>query len=121
MSRARRLGYLAVGLMLSTVATACGSSSSGGTTPSPSGGHTVTIKGFAFNPSTLTVPVGAKVTFVMADSGVQHNVTSAGSPSFQSSANLNKGQSYTVTFTKAGTYKYSCTIHPSMTGTVIVQ
>ena len=121
MSRTRRVGYLAVSMMLSTVVAACGSSSSGGTPAA--GPNTVTIKGFAFNPSTLTVPVGTKVTFVMEDSGVQHNVTSTGSgaTSFANSPNLSKGQSYSVTYTKAGTYTYKCSIHPSMLGKVIVQ
>lgn len=120
MSRARRALFVAAGPLLAMVLAACGSSSSGGATP-PVGGHTVTIQGFAFKPATLTVPVGTKVTFLMADSGVQHNVTSTGPTTFKSSPNLSKGQSYTVTFTKAGTYTYACTIHPSMTGTIIVQ
>ncbi|MGN6473469.1 MAG: cupredoxin domain-containing protein [Mycobacteriales bacterium] len=119
MSRARRAGYLAVGLMLATVVTACGSSSSGSPTP-PSNGHTVVIKGFKFSPSTLTVPVGTKVTFLQED-GTPHTVTGSGNSAFINSAPLNKGQSYSVTFAKAGTYNYICSIHTTMHGTVVVQ
>ncbi len=119
MSPARGLTCLAAGALLATALAGCGSSSSGG---SPAAGpDTVIIKGFAFSPSSLTVPVGTKVTFLMEDSGVQHNVTSTGATTFANSPNLDKGQNYTVTFSKAGTYTYKCSIHPSMTGTVIVR
>lgn len=120
MSRVRRTGYLAVGLMLATTLVACGSSSSGGSPAPAANGHTVIIKGFKFSPSTLTVPVGTKVTFTQED-GTPHTVTGSGNSSFLSSAPLNKGQSYTVTFSKAGTYNYICSLHTYMHGTVVVQ
>jgi plastocyanin len=113
-------------LLLAVVLAACGTSSSGGAagagssgSGSASSGHTVTIKGFAFHPSTLTVHVGAKVTFTNEDS-TTHNATSSGTSTIDSGS-LPQGHSYTVTFTKPGTYNYICTIHPYMKATVIVK
>jgi amicyanin len=119
-----RIMFASVALL---AAAACGSSSSGGapSTGSASGGapggsgHTVTIKNFSFTPASLTVKVGTKVTFINQDS-TPHTATSQGGSTIHS-ATLSKGQSYTVTFTKPGTYNYICSIHPSMKGTVIVQ
>ena len=59
---------------------------------------------------------GDTVTWVNLDSAA-HTVTSA---SFDSSS-LAKGQSYKFTFNQAGTFKYHCTVHPSMLGEVIVK
>jgi plastocyanin len=99
-----------------TVSPGSGSSSSG---TSSSAGDTVTIKGFAFHPSTLTVKVGTKVTFTNEDDPT-HTATSSGDTPINS-GNLSKGQSYTVTFTKPGTYNYICSIHQYMKGTIVVQ
>jgi plastocyanin len=119
-----RIRNVVLALLLVGIVTACGSSSSGGSggsgSGSSTGGNTVTIKGFAFHPSSLTVKVGTKVTFTNED-GVTHTTTGSGNSSNISSGDLAKGQSYTVTFTKAGTYNYICKIHPYMNGTVIVQ
>jgi plastocyanin len=114
-----RLRILAVATVLAGTLAACSSSSSSSATPpSTANGHTVTIKNFAFSPASLTVKTGTKVTFINEDT-VQHDATSQGSSTIKSPT-LNNGQSYTVTFTKAGTYRYICTIHPNMNGTVIV-
>lgn len=123
----RRTTTLITGLLLAAALAACGSSSSGGSaavnpgsTPGVAAGPTVTIKDFKFTPSTLNVKVGTTVTFVQEDS-VPHNATGTGSDDvIKSSSALSKGQTYTVTFTKAGTYPYMCSIHPYMTGTVVV-
>jgi plastocyanin len=58
------------------------------------------------------------VTFIQEDS-VPHNATAKGASAFHTPT-LSKGQKYTVTFTKAGTYSYICTIHPFMHGTIVV-
>lgn len=81
----------------------------------------VTMKNFAFNPATLTVKPGTVVTWVNQDSAPHTVVSDAGDPAAFSSGQLSTGGTYTVTFTTTGTYGYHCTIHPSMTGTVIVQ
>lgn len=79
-------------------------------------GSSVTIKDFAFGPQALTIKAGTTVTWTNNDS-TPHTVTSS---TFESSQLL-PGQSFQHTFTDAGTYDYSCSIHPSMTGQVIVQ
>lgn len=80
------------------------------------GGNAVTIANFAFAPAELTVPVGTTVTWTNTD-GSGHLVVFAD----QASEKMRKGGTYARTFTTPGSYPYSCTIHPSMTGTVIVK
>jgi amicyanin len=86
----------------------------------PSNQNTVTIKDYAFNPGTISVKVGTKVTWTNEDA-VAHTVT-ADDPSSDapSSGDIGKGDSYSFTFNKAGTYAYHCTPHPYMKATVIV-
>jgi plastocyanin len=126
---------VAVGILM-LIATACGSSGSGTTasttTTAAGGGGTasVSIKNFAFTPQTITVKAGTSVTWTNNDSA-QHTVTSA--DGISTSANVtsmfdsglfNQGQTFSFTFTKAGTYFYECTIHKAqaaMHGEVIVQ
>lgn len=76
----------------------------------------VTIQNFAFNPGSVTISSGDTVKWTNMDS-TAHTITGTDF----SSGNLNKGDSYENTFAKAGTYDYHCSIHPSMTGTVIVK
>jgi plastocyanin len=128
----RRLFGLVALLAVLAVVTACGSGSgSSGATPpasatpsassgsaAPSGGSTVEIKNFMFTPMTLTVSVGTTVTWKFDDS-TQHTVT-ANDKSFTSSP-MASGQTYTHTFNTAGTVAYHCSIHPDMTGTIIVK
>ena len=88
-------------------------------TPSPGTQiNFVSIKNFAFNPSNAIVTVGTTVTWTNNDS-TAHTVT-ADDASFDS-GNLNPGQSYTHTFTAAGTISYHCKIHPMMKAFVTVQ
>jgi plastocyanin len=80
--------------------------------------NAVLIASFAFSPSSLTVKVGDTVTWTNNDSA-SHTVV-ADDGSFKS-ADLGQGASYQFTFKTAGTYTYKCSIHPSMTGTIVVQ
>jgi len=77
----------------------------------------VSIQNFAFSPATITVPVGTTVTWTNKDS-VAHTVTSRNG-TFDSGT-LHQGDTFQFTFNSPGTYDYYCTIHPSMTGRVIV-
>jgi plastocyanin len=127
----RPLPALVALLAVVAVTTACGSGSgSGGATTPPAaapsasrgpaaagGGSTVEIDNFMFMPATLTVPVGTTVTWKFDDS-TQHTVT-ANDNSFSSSP-MAGGQTFTHTFTTAGTVAYHCSIHPFMTGTIVV-
>lgn len=76
----------------------------------------VEIKGFAFNPAELTVAVGSTVVWTNGDA-ISHDIKSA---SFNSPL-LSTGQTFQQKFTTAGTYDYSCGIHPSMSGKITVK
>lgn len=91
--------------------------SSGGGAAAASG-NLVHVKNFAFDPGTITVSVGSAVTWEFDDS-ISHNVT--GDNNAFSSNDLNNGQKFTFTFSKAGTYNYICSIHPRMKATVVVK
>ena len=77
---------------------------------------------YLFSPKSITVSVGTKVVWKNT-SDAAHTVTgTAGIAKFKTySAKLLAGKSVSFTFTKAGTYKYYCTIHPYMKGTVTVR
>ena len=77
----------------------------------------VKIVDFAFDPPTLTVPVGTKVTWT--NTGVQHTVLSL--DGVFSSKILDRGDTFSFTFDKAGTFKYMCGLHPDMKATIVVQ
>ena len=77
-----------------------------------------TGKGGAFEPDMVKVAVGGTVMWTN-NSGNIHNVTFADT-SIKASTIMSKGDTFTVTFPKAGTYKYTCTYHPGMDGTVVV-
>ena len=107
-------------LLLALVLALVGCSGSGATTPatgaSSTAGTTVVEKGFAFTPPTLEVKVGDTVTFKNEDSA-PHNV----SIDDKELGNQATGASVTWTAEKAGTFAYTCTIHPTMTGEIVVK
>jgi len=117
-----RVAMLVVGMMVIVAMAGCASGSSGGsgTTGEPpaagSGGLTVVERNFAFEPSSLEVKVGDTVTFVNEDSA-PHVVSIDG----KDLGNQNQGDSVSWTAEKAGEFPYVCTIHPSMTGTIVVR
>jgi plastocyanin len=78
----------------------------------------VVIDNFSFSPKTFTVPAGATVTWTNHDNAA-HTVTSADNQ-FKKSPVLKTGQRFSNTFATAGTYSYFCSIHPRMTGKIIV-
>jgi plastocyanin len=81
---------------------------------------TVTIANFAFSPTPLTVAPGTKVTWNNKDEE-PHTVTSVdGGQTFKSPA-LDTDDKFSFTFNKPGTYKYFCSIHRQMVGTIIVK
>lgn len=84
--------------------------------PSGVGGVvTIEVRGRTF-PAVSGIPWGTTVTWVNMDS-VEHTVTGEG----WGSGTLQPGESWSYTFTQPGTYFYKCTIHPEMTGLVIVE
>jgi plastocyanin len=78
----------------------------------------VAIQGFAFDPATVTVSAGDSVTWTNSD-GVGHTATANGG-TFDTGT-IGTGGSRSVTFAKAGTFAYHCSIHPTMTGTIVVR
>lgn len=79
----------------------------------------VTIDNFSFSPNALTLSVGATVTWINHDSA-PHVVSSADNQ-FKKSTVLKTGQTFFHTFVATGTYSYFCSIHPRMTGKIIVK
>jgi plastocyanin len=78
----------------------------------------VKIDNFVFGPQTLTVSVGTTVTWTNSDDIPHTSVSTEGV--FKSKV-LDTDEKFSYTFTKAGTYPYYCTIHPKMTGKIVVQ
>lgn len=89
-----------------------------GSTQAIAGKNSVSIQNFAFSPATLTIKAGDKVSWTNQDSA-GHSAT-ADDSSFDTGV-LAQGQSGSITFSKAGTYTYHCSVHPMMKGTIIVQ
>jgi plastocyanin len=81
---------------------------------------TVTISNFAFSPAILSVTPGTKVTWSNSDEE-PHTVTSADGGLMFKSAALDTKDQFSFTFGQAGTYKYFCSIHPHMVGTIVVK
>jgi plastocyanin len=103
----------------------------GAVTFARSGGHSgktaqeksateVKIDNFSFSPATVTVPAGTSVTWVNRDD-IPHTVVSTDDPRVFKSKVLDTDEKFSFTFDKPGTYSYFCSVHPKMTGKVVVQ
>ena len=79
---------------------------------------TIEISDFTFGPSTLAIAVGTTVIWRNRDAE-PHTVR--GADELMRSGALDQDESYSVRFDKPGTYRYGCSIHPQMSGTIIVQ
>jgi len=84
------------------------------------GSKTVSLKDIATSPKSLSISKGTKVIFALRDEGTTHNVKSTGSKRFTTIGNRTSG-SPSRTFSRAGTYRYECTLHPGMTGRITVR
>lgn len=80
--------------------------------------HTVAIRNFAFVPPSLTIQAGDTVRWTNEDAAPH---TSTSDTAIWDSEILNQGQSFSFTFTNAGSYPYFCEVHPSMRGVIEVQ
>jgi plastocyanin len=78
----------------------------------------VKIDNFSFGPAALTIPIGTTVTWTNRDD-IPHTVVSNDGV-FKSKV-LDTDEKFSFTFSKAGTFPYFCSIHPKMTGKVVVQ
>jgi plastocyanin len=118
LNRTMRIPLAALATVL--LANGCGSGDGGVASPTPPSNTVAATPSLAFTPATLTVNPGDAVTFAFGS--VAHNVffdAQAGVPGDIQGNNSNV--SIARTFTAAGTYAYTCHIHPSMHGTVVVQ
>jgi plastocyanin len=79
----------------------------------------IKIDNFAFSPTELKVPAGTTVEWINRDD-IPHTVISDDKSTFKSKA-LDTDDKFSYTFTKPGTYSYFCSVHPKMTGKIIVQ
>lgn len=80
----------------------------------------VTIRDYAFGPTSIKVKKGTKVTWTNQDQ-VEHTVTTqSGSPTMFDSGLFGKDKTFSYTFEKTGTYQYYCIPHQYMKATVIV-
>ena len=93
------------------------SSEAGGDAAAESGA--VTIADLKFAPGDVSVAAGSEVTWTNDDSA-PHTVT-FDDDAAESSEELKPGDTFSTTFDEAGSYSYTCAIHPDMTGKVTVQ
>jgi len=87
-------------------------------TPALAAEVAVKIDNFTFTPKSVTVKAGTTVTWTNQDD-IPHTVTST-TKQFRSKA-LDTDDKFTFTFSTPGTYDYFCSLHPKMTGTIVVE
>jgi plastocyanin len=80
--------------------------------------NTIVVKSFMFTPMSMKVKAGTKVTWMNRDE--EPHTIASDDGSFRSSA-LDTDESFSHEFDKPGTYHYTCTIHPRMVGTIVVE
>ncbi|HEU4700041.1 MAG TPA: metallophosphoesterase [Gemmatimonadales bacterium] len=127
-------GHHSLAIVDHALATAAPGAAAGGTVAtsasSASGAHAATpavvgdakvvrIDNFSFTPPELRLRAGEKVLWVNGDD-VPHVIASADGR-FPSSQPLDTDEHYTLTLARPGTYPYYCSIHPKMTGRIVVQ
>ena len=80
----------------------------------------MTLRNIAFAPKNLTVAKNTTVTFAWRDGDTAHNVVSQGARRFKP-IGIRETGSQSRRFTKAGTFRYVCTLHPGMAGRITVR
>ena len=127
MHRYRSLAVLTLVLLLaacsSSTASSAPAAAGGGASDdggSGGGGETVSLAGFAFSPSELTIPAGTTVTFTDT---ANHTVTEGtdGEAVDDPIVDEQGGSDIDVTFDEPGTYNITCKIHPDMNMTITVE
>ena len=112
-----RVSAFALALTGCALAAAVTTTSAYAAAPVPAG-PTVNIDNFVFGPAAITVAVGTTVTWVNRDD-IPHAVV-ANDKTFKSKV-LDTDERFSFTFTKPGEFGYFCSLHPHMTGKVIVK
>ena len=108
----------AAAVVIATVLLLAGSPSVAANDQSSAANAEVKIDNFSFGPQTVTVPVGGTVTWTNRDD-IPHTVVST--DGLFNSKVRDTDEKFSYTFAKAGTYSYYCSVHPKMTGKVVVQ
>jgi len=104
-------------VMLAALLLSAASPGSSAKAPQPASAE-VKVDNFSFGPASLTVAVGTTVTWTNRDD-IPHTVVSTDKV-FKSKV-LDTDEKFSFIFDKAGRYPYFCSIHPKMTGSVVVQ
>lgn len=120
MRRSVSIAALAATLMLGVVGFGVGQKSTAALAQEKASTAEVKVDNFSFGPASLTVAVGTTVTWTNRDD-IPHTVVSTDDPKTFKSKVLDTDEKFSFTFSRAGTYPYFCSIHPKMTGKVIVQ
>jgi plastocyanin len=110
--------YMAAPVMIAMAVLLAGSPSVTANDQPSTANAEVKIDNFSFGPQTVTVPVGATVTWTNQDD-IPHTVVSTDGV-FKSKVR-DTDERFSYTFTKPGTYSYFCSVHPKMTGQVVVK
>lgn len=125
----RRLGILVLALFLTATIASCATKQSSTTSNQPTASprkttnngqakDAVTIQNNSFSPGSLSVKVGTTVKWTNKD-GYDHTIIADGGEF--DSGNISSNGTFSFTFDKAATFDYHCSIHPSMTGQIIVK
>lgn len=114
----RRLYFASVALVLIAAIVLLARTSSVSVTAQAATAPDVKIDNFSFGPPTLTVAAGTMVTWTNRDD-IPHTIVGT-EGAFRSKA-LDTDGKFSYTFAKPGTYSYFCSIHPKMTGKVVVR
>jgi plastocyanin len=109
----RWLGAITLAVALALVLVIAPGSNRAGAQDSAS----VDIADFTFGPGSVTITAGATVTWTNSDSAPH---TATGDGGAFDTGTIDPGGSASITFDTPGTYTYICSIHPDMTGTVVV-
>jgi plastocyanin len=88
--------------------------------PAPAPRALVTIDNFSFKAPAITIAAGTRVTWTNRDD-IPHTITADGIPPAYHSHPLDTGEQFSMLFDKTGTFRYYCSLHPKMRGTVTVQ
>jgi plastocyanin len=113
-----RVAGLAIPVMIAMLLLLGGASSARANDQTPAATAEVKIDNFSFAPQTLTVAVGTTVTWTNRDD-IPHTVVSTDGV-FKSKVR-DTDEKFSYTFSKPGTYPYFCSVHPKMTGKIVVQ
>jgi plastocyanin len=114
-SRIRYIMIASFLFVILSITSSCSKSTSDGT--GGPGNNEVWIQNMSFNPSTINITAGTTITWTNKD-GVNHTITS--NTGIFDSGSIATNGTYSHLFGSAGTFPYHCTIHPSMTATVVV-